>query len=327
MGLGDIAGVLSRYFIVGFFLPTFFALVGLVQTVSPEFLPPIYATAGSAGQIAILGGAALLGGLLLLGVHHHVLRLLEGYPFAEHSSVIGVKQLHRFFIKGQRRRFRQAVARCDDTRIDEQGRFDAAWKLDRRFPHDPENPKDETLLLPTAFGNTLRACERHSFVRWHLNGIAAWPYIENLLSPHEARVLADARSEVAFFVNVWLLSLAAAAVMLVDTIEHKGGASVIVIVGAVVISRIAYAASIGAVSRWGEVVRASIDLHRLDMYRRLGLRRPEDFLDERFIAWHLNRALLTGEHLLDEYAITPKEAGDGGGSESDDVTLEDTTAE
>ena len=101
----------------------------------------------------------------------------------------------------------------------------------------------------------------------------------------------------------------------------------IVIVGAVVISRIAYAASIGAVSRWGEVVRASIDLHRLDMYRRLGLRRPEDFLDERFIAWHLNRALLTGEHLLDEYAITPKEAGDGGGSESDDVTLEDTTAE
>ena len=40
MGIKDVTGVFSRYFVVGFFLPSFFALIVLSQTVTGHLLPP-----------------------------------------------------------------------------------------------------------------------------------------------------------------------------------------------------------------------------------------------------------------------------------------------
>jgi len=57
MGLSDIAGVFSRYFIVGFFLPVFFAMVALAQAVDSSMLPHVYTQSSSGARIAILGGA------------------------------------------------------------------------------------------------------------------------------------------------------------------------------------------------------------------------------------------------------------------------------
>ncbi len=39
MGLSDVAGVFSRFFIVGFFLPAFFALIALAQLATSALVP------------------------------------------------------------------------------------------------------------------------------------------------------------------------------------------------------------------------------------------------------------------------------------------------
>jgi hypothetical protein len=321
MGLANIAGVFSRYFVVGFFLPAFFALVALSQTVSEAFLPPVYLHAGAGAQIAILGGAALPVGLLLLGLHYRVLRLYEGYPLAEHSSLHGVKQIHDALLSVQRWRFRRAMRHCDYNRLDEVGPFDAAWKLDRRFPHDLGHPNDETLLLPTAFGNAVRAFERHSFLRWHLNGIGVWPHVENLLTSQEAQVLADAQGDVAFFINSSLVAVLSALALVIDMVEDTGAPSPVVVLVPVAVTVLAYGAAIGAAANWGEVVRASIDLHRHELYEKLGLRPPRDFKEERQIAWHVNRTLLVGLHLPDEYAAVVREGRDIGVDANDHANL------
>jgi hypothetical protein len=79
VGLRDITGVFSRYFIVGFFLPTFFTLLLISISVHHSALPHQY-TELKSGQDRLLaiGGAALFAGLLLLGLRHPIWKLFEG---------------------------------------------------------------------------------------------------------------------------------------------------------------------------------------------------------------------------------------------------------
>jgi hypothetical protein len=79
VGLRDVTGVFSRYFIVGFFLPVFFTLLLISISVHHSALPHQY-TELKTGQDRLLaiGGAALFVGLLLLGLRHPIWKLFEG---------------------------------------------------------------------------------------------------------------------------------------------------------------------------------------------------------------------------------------------------------
>jgi hypothetical protein len=297
MGLGSVAGVFIRYFIVGFFLPAFFALIALTQMVSYEFLPDAFHEATTGGQAAIVGGAALLVGLVLLGLHGAVVQLYEGAPL----RLAPLAPIGRLLVRWQRRRFDRVQHVIDDESQSESDRFDATFALDRYFPRDREG------LAPTSFGNMRLAAERHSFQRWHLNHVAVWPHVENLLSPQEAEVLADARSDLAFFLNGSLLSTLTGIAVIVDALVHDPAPAwyldALTCAAPFALAALAYYAAWSvALLRWGDVIRADIDLHRLEVYEKLGLRRPLDFSDERLIAWHLNATLLTGEHLPDDIA-------------------------
>ncbi|MGI8479482.1 MAG: hypothetical protein ACR2M2_06460, partial [Gaiellaceae bacterium] len=179
MGLTDVAGVFSRFFIVGFFLPSFFALVALAQLSTSAFLPDGLEEDSGATQILILSGVGLLVGLFLLGLHRPILRLFEGYPALK--SRVGVA---RPFISLQRRAYEKLAEQKRGARPEAdpetQSRGIAAWRrLDRYFPDDPSR------LLPTRFGNVLRAWEDYSYNRWGLDAIPFWARVEPLLSEQE----------------------------------------------------------------------------------------------------------------------------------------------
>jgi hypothetical protein len=296
MGLSNVVGVFSRYFIVGFFLPAFFVLVVVAHALSAAFLPNVYNEASSAAQIAIIGGTALLTGLLLVGLHYPVLRLFEGYPLQMHRDRFPIKQVHTFLQGGQQRRFDRLKAKTELTNAELKDR----WNFDREFPRDALGG-----LLPTAFGNAIRAFERHSLIRWELNGIAVWPYVENLLSSQEAQVLADAKGDVAFFINMSLLLPVGGFALGADRLVHDSTLSILLCLIPFALGALAYHWAIGAAIRWGETVRASIDLHRRELYARLGLRTPKNFTDERQLAKCLSATLLAGDPLGDQFAERP----------------------
>jgi hypothetical protein len=79
MGLRDITGVFSRYFIVGFFLPVFFTLLLLDVSVNEGALPRQYRELHDENRIFAIGGAALFIGLLLQGLRHPIWKLFEGW--------------------------------------------------------------------------------------------------------------------------------------------------------------------------------------------------------------------------------------------------------
>ncbi len=62
-----------------------------------------------------------------------------------------------------------------------------------------------------------------------------------------------------------------------------------------------YRMSIGPAVRRGAVVRASIDLHRLEVYENLGIRKPSSFSNERELGKAVGQLLLYGEPLLPDY--------------------------
>lgn len=315
MGLSNVSGVLSRYFVVGFFLPVFAALVAYSLAVTSQLLPSVYEQQSPATQIAILGGTALLVGLALLGLNYPIMRAFEGYPLLAAASWLTAVNRRRpwrylgpgaVLAKAKLVRI-QAGRRAQlrylrDQSTDESVQSVAAWRLDCRYPRRYED------LLPTSFGNVIRAFELHSSHRWGLDAIAAQPRISALLSESEREIEADARSEAAFFVNLSLLSLLLAGVCIVDLVLFRSGAwyQIVVLLIPFISAWMFYRASIGAAERWGSTVRSAMDLHRIELYAKIGVRQPATFEDERtVIGPAVSRCFLHGNRLADDLWAKP----------------------
>lgn len=293
----DVAGVFSRYFIVGFFLPAYFVLVGLSRSLTSDFLPTVYKSHSEGTQLLILGGAALLLGLLLLGLNYPIYRLFEGYPLFERSDRWYVSWLIGPMRDRERQRFHDLCAIRDSESQPQDKRGRAAWRLDREFP-----PTEES-VLPTRFGNAVRAFEVHATTRWGLDSVGAWPRIELLMSDSEAENHATAKSDVAFFINGALLAAVAGLTLVANEIASTplDRLAVALYLIPFALSYLLYRFGVGAAVRWGSVVRAIIDLHRFAFYEAIGVRQPKHFTDEReVVAPAVNGALVYGFPIPDE---------------------------
>lgn len=304
MGVRDVSGVLSRYFVLGFFVPSFFALFTLSQLLTSAFLPQPYERLRTQDQVLVLGAGALFLGLVLLGLRYPITRMLEGYPLERAPA-----RLRRPFVWLQERSYDRLKEIQDDPKKPDARRIAARRLLDRRFH------KDRGRLLGTRFGNAIRASENYSFTRWGLDGVAAWPRIEPLLSEQEQELHAHANSDFSFFEHATLGSFAVGLVLIADAIvnhplAHRWDWAY---VAPFAFGYAMYRAAVGAAERRGTERRASIDLHRRELYERLGVRQPASFTEERErIGPAVSSCLLYGTALDDAYAAPPAPGGRGG---------------
>ena len=178
----------------------------------------------------------------------------------------------------------------------------------------PEEPRD---VLPTRFGNTLKAAENYPGERYGFDGVMFWPRLIQVI-PNEYKSNIDSvRNELSFLVNMSVLSaffsflcvLAIFYTML--TVEGAGSNPAIYfrflqdilpfLVMALIslaISRFFYEASIFSVGSFGLVVRSSFDLFRMDLLKKLHVPRPENSIKE-FSLWReLNELIVLGGHSL-----------------------------
>jgi hypothetical protein len=296
MGLGDITGVFSRFFVVGFFLPAYIGFVSLWFFASTDLIPDALAQYSEATELLILGGFALVAGLALSGCSYLITRAFEGYPLLRlrHWPILGL--IPSAAVAAQRHRFKQLLAVRDDESKPQSERNRAAWCLEKYFPHD------EGKLLPTRIGNALRAFEQHSNVRWGLDGVTIWPRIEALLSNDERELHINSRIDFYVFVNGALAAYLVGAALVYDkavNVPHPASNWPLYAIPFVA-GYILYRAALAPAVNWGDAVRASIDLHRLELYEKLGVRVPSSFSDERQMAGQINKALLYARPLLSD---------------------------
>lgn len=308
MGISDITGVFSRYFIVGYFIPAFFSLALLKIVLSEEWLPSaVEPDTGTA--ILILGAVALLIGLVLLGLRDPFLYLVSGYLLVRDSTRWWYRPIRHVgnWMRDRRladfeRLTAAAKRKSGETEAQLRLRKLAEWHLDLWFPDG------QTKVLPTRIGNRIRAWEDYARKRWSLETVVVWPRVNAFLTEQESKLHADAETDVAFFLNGALSLFLAGLVMLADLAVNQPHPLWLwwIYVVPFVLMYAFYRAAVGAAERWGGYVRASIDVHRFDLYAKLGVKSPATAQETTEVGVALNRFLLYGDPLPDDLRAVPK---------------------
>lgn len=307
MAFSTFSTLFSRQFLIGFMAAPLAALFILSQVLSSEWLPDDYQSATPSAKVVIVGAAAVFVALLLSGLQYPLLRLLEGYPL---KNVRVLAAWHASRMYHWRLVFDELTTRLEGPPSSE--RTEAARRLSSCFPARREH------LLPTELGNVLRAFETHPRRRYGLDGIAIWPRIAMLLSAEERSLVDEAAAGMQFFVNSLVVTLLAGTLIAIDTASNASSlAAAIVATAAVVAATVLLAElfrrwSVDAARRWGTPVRAAFDLHRLELYARLGVKEPTTAAEDQVRGKALNRMLMFGEPIPDEHrTVNSQEEGDG----------------
>ncbi|MDL1944934.1 hypothetical protein FBQ99_21620 [Chloroflexi bacterium CFX2] len=178
----------------------------------------------------------------------------------------------------------------------------------------PDNLSD---VLPTRFGNTLKAAENYSGERYGFDGVHFYPRLMQVI-PVEYKLNIDtARNELSFLANMSILSvffsfLCMFAIFISMSMVNGAGTDPAIFIEfsgtvmryltAAAVGFIScgffYNASIFSVNSFGLMIRSSFDLFRMDLLKKLGLERPKDS-EEEFNTWQvLNELIVLGSHSL-----------------------------
>jgi hypothetical protein len=166
-------------------------------------------------------------------------------------------------------------------------RFLAEWgrgrqkSLLKRYPE--QRPASD--LMPTAFGNALRAAEEHAFNLFGMDGVRWWPRLLQVV-PAELQG------------QVWSSLVPVIALLNLSTIFCVG----VVVAGGVLLSwghtwwlfpavimagtgaaRLCYRTAVAQAAGYGGLVRAAFELYRHRILTEMGIDIPESFVDEQYL--------------------------------------------
>jgi len=201
--LGGLPSVFDRNFVLWYFFPSLLASATAAKFVHGVALVP-------SGQITVLDPAiitalyALLVALLLLIFDRSITRVLEGYGVFNPARLLGFRFLQQYRFRHLSMKRDELVAEAQKHGLSRKKQAELA-RIGQRLAE--EFPDEEEYLLPTRFGNVVRAFEVYSRVMYGLEGTEVWPRLLAVM-PKDYRELADnAEAKTGLWVNVWFLSL------------------------------------------------------------------------------------------------------------------------
>lgn len=154
-------------------------------------------------------------------------------------------------------------------------------QLEDRFKK--EFPKSD--LMPTRFGNILRAAELRSLDKYGLDAVICWPRLWLLLPEPVKADLQAARAELNAAARLWIWSW----LFLVWTVWAWWALPI-----ALLSAWFAYGWAIAAARTYGDLVEASFDLYRWLLYQALRLPLPTNKGNEKAHGQRLTTYLLSG---------------------------------
>jgi hypothetical protein len=146
-------------------------------------------------------------------------------------------------------------------------------------------PPDENNLMPTALGNRLRAAEDAPRHRYGLDTVIVWPHLWSLLSKEAQATLSEARNTLdaavrligwGLFMLIWLIWAWWAFI------------PALLLIGA------AWLRALDAAEVYGDLLRATFDLHRFELYKSLRWPLPADTHSEKDLGEHVTTYLFRG---------------------------------
>ncbi|MEU4469438.1 hypothetical protein AB0G20_38090 [Streptomyces sp. NPDC024017] len=208
--------------------------------------------------VLVVAASARLGEALTLPV----LRLLEGYWPRWTSPVRAVLVRARAkSIDRRAERWRQLARNRTRLAPDEYAEFTA---LNQARAWVPPVPRDR---MPTGLGDALKAAESRPRLRYGMEAAVCWPHLWLSLPEQAQAEVAAARARLDEAARLWMWSL-----LLVVWTVFTWWVLPVAWLGAIVGYRLARAEAM----QYGQLVQASFDLYRKDLYERLGWELPTD---------------------------------------------------
>lgn len=259
----ELPKLFDRNFAIAYVLPMAFfvaATSGLIWLfdVFPKILQ--LALADLVKTAAVIGLISFFGGTVLLALNRNIYRLMEGYnnlnPF---GPLIWI----------ERRRYKNLQEEL--SQLDEEYR--QLREHEKEIPSKLQSKRSKLMqriaetfpdhidfVLPTAFGNTIRAFEVYPRVMYGSDSIVSWSRLLTVL-PKEYRDLVDsAKAQVDFWLNLWLLSLVFVIECIVLSIYRSKYEILWFIPVALVLICFVVSVAKEAVIGWGDYVKAAYDV-------------------------------------------------------------------
>ena len=130
-------------------------------------------------------------------------------------------------------------------------------------------PDHENWLLPTTFGNAIRAFEIYPRVMYGIEAIQGWDRLQAVISKDFRDLVDTSKTQTDMWVNFWILSLIFFGIYLFFTLFTGYfilWAALVAFIAPWVASRQAVSSAIG----WGEMVKASFDVFLPELRTKLG---------------------------------------------------------
>ena len=301
----------DKNFIIGFYLPALLALLVASWIVFPQADSFAVLGSGDLGKFAYLLSGAFILAIVLMTTNHLQYRVLEGY-LPPLSWLGGARERRKFdrlndrYQKLTEERNRARAEHRDFSPEMAAERSNLRLELLQRFPTSTGE------MLPTRFGNTIRAFEVYPREIYGVDGVTMFLRLGAVVPEHFAGILDDARSQVDCFVNVTWLAAALGALALVEAIppatfaltsisqlarvlssfDAVSARDTLIAAACIATALICYRwATIRAVA-WGELVKSTFDCFLPDLAKQLGYKLPESDADRKTFWREINRLII-----------------------------------
>jgi hypothetical protein len=282
---GELPKLLGKEFAIGFFLPaiaillTIFGVLQLSEVCTD--LPDILAR-----QDPLIGGTVALFsvwivGIALMALNRTFIRTLEGYGSANPFRLLRWIQLRQFrklvdrwVVLSEQQDLREASDQSTDPDWDTEFR-DIRLRLAEEFPDD------EDFVLPTKFGNVIRAFEVYPRVIYGLDAIPGWPRLIGVVPAEYRSHIEEAKSILDFWINLWAGAIVAFLLHVVLAIMDHSMLLLWVLLSATLAAIVAATLARRAAAQWGALVKSAFDLFRGDLLKKLGFEQPRSIEAER----------------------------------------------
>jgi hypothetical protein len=227
--------------------------------------------------------------IVLMAINPMLFRLLEGYWFFD----LG----HRLnFI--QRRRWRRLHGDLDALKKEwekcqEEDRTFTKWAELRKLAGSAAKdfPSEESLVLPTSFGNTVRAFENYAVVMYNFEPITGWSRLNSVLPAEYREIMDGARADMDLWINTWFLSLITLGeIMALNWMTGLHPYKWIWLATFCVILLASWRARVSA-AQWGEWVKGAFDVYLPELSKKMGYSRPPNREEELYFWTELGRAI------------------------------------
>ncbi len=155
-------------------------------------------------------------------------------------------------------------------------------RIERLLERAESFPSTEEQLLPTSFGNTIRAFEDYPRVIYGIESIDGWSRLIAIIPKEYVELIDNAKTQVDFWINISILSF----LLLMEYIGLAIYTKSLVVfwLPMLLLAIVAWLSPRFAISfavQWGNYVKAAFDVFTPKLREQLGIRQPSNREDER----------------------------------------------